>query len=275
MNNASALRVRLLGREVKLPGKSRVGGYIYVIRFADGKVKVGRTIDPRGRMGSHKGTARTFGVEALEAWFSPLHMNYEANESVLIDLVREAGGTTEQREFFSGVLFADAVAAAEGLTFESTEGAPDRQDPNLGAFASRAYRDMINDRYDERLRLKDMDAAEARPFSAHEWLSRLSDDIGKHFGRLPDGSYVLGPAESGATSDEVIESLAASLRLSPSDVSRLSRVDLDEMMVLSAVMAEAKKLREWASANGRADLNAPIRPQEDTVVLRIVQSLAS
>lgn len=98
-------------------GKVEVGGYVYVIGFENGLVKVGHTQDPRTRISSIKGAARTFGTTYVTDWVSPLHLDYRANEDALIAAMKSSGGTSGQREYFRGVSFQAAVEAAENLDY--------------------------------------------------------------------------------------------------------------------------------------------------------------
>lgn len=98
-------------------GKTKVGGYLYVVGFDNGLVKVGRTSNPKVRLSTIKGAARTHGATVVSNWLSPLHLSFKPNEKALIQAIREAGGSSAQREYFRGVAFDRAVAEASVLDY--------------------------------------------------------------------------------------------------------------------------------------------------------------
>lgn len=100
-----------------VPDKARFGGYIYVVEFNNGSLKVGRTANPRARLAHHRDHAKSFGIVCLKGWISPLHEEQVSNERDLISLMNRRGGRARRREFFAGVQFKDAVAMARTLPF--------------------------------------------------------------------------------------------------------------------------------------------------------------
>ena len=84
-------------------------GYVYVLAFDNGTIKVGRTQNAARRLGSHKSSARSFGLTIADEWVSPLHVEWQANEDALKAIAAIAGGTATSPEYFSGASF-DAVA---------------------------------------------------------------------------------------------------------------------------------------------------------------------
>lgn len=98
-------------------GKTEVGGYVYVIGFNDGLVKVGRTQNPKVRLSTIRGAAGTHRMSIASNWLSPLHKDFKSSEKALIQAIKEAGGETAQREYFRGVNFDRAVSEAEALDY--------------------------------------------------------------------------------------------------------------------------------------------------------------
>jgi hypothetical protein len=92
-------------------------GYIYVIAFDNGTVKVGRTGDKKVRLNAHKSDARRYGLTVTNSWVSPLHTEWHANEDALKKIAAGLGGTPLKAEYFSGVSFAAVADQAAGLTF--------------------------------------------------------------------------------------------------------------------------------------------------------------
>ena len=58
-------------------------GYVYVIAFSDGTVKVGRTQKFGPRMIRHRANARNFGLSVTGSWISAPHAEWLANEDAL------------------------------------------------------------------------------------------------------------------------------------------------------------------------------------------------
>lgn len=88
-------------------------GYIYAVALSTGLVKVGKTVNPRARLGSHVSHATRVGVDVLDVWLSSRHENYADNERALI---RQLAPAERGNEYFRRD-FADVVRIAEALTF--------------------------------------------------------------------------------------------------------------------------------------------------------------
>jgi hypothetical protein len=87
-----------------------IDGYLYVVGFSNGIVKVGKTGNPRGRIGSHRDGAERFGVHIEDLWLSVPHRNYSVNERSLIALM---GESRHGAEYFDCKSFEAAVEIAE------------------------------------------------------------------------------------------------------------------------------------------------------------------
>ncbi len=118
---AEELRARELAETPKpvktVARSSRDGeGFIYVIQFSTGAIKVGQTVEPRTRLNKHRRDAEVYGVVIVDYWVSPQHANYLSSETLLIKHCREVA-TPVKKEYFIGLAFADAVAIAGRLPF--------------------------------------------------------------------------------------------------------------------------------------------------------------
>jgi len=91
-------------------------GYIYVVGYTSGLIKVGQSRTPRKRLRAHRSHGAVFGVDVVDAWVSPPHRNYTQNEVRLIKFCQRKGKATSN-EYFRDVGFAVAVEAAEALEF--------------------------------------------------------------------------------------------------------------------------------------------------------------
>lgn len=60
-------------------------GYIYVIGFSTGRVKVGRSTSPRQRVGHQVTAAKGIGVEVENIWLSVYHLGYAENEATILN----------------------------------------------------------------------------------------------------------------------------------------------------------------------------------------------
>lgn len=102
---------------IGLPGKAWHGGYVYVVEFNTGLVKVGRTQSPQDRLVSYMSHAGAFGAHPTRGWVSPLHEGNRGTEAALVVLAGELGGQSTAREYFNGVAFEEIVARASALSF--------------------------------------------------------------------------------------------------------------------------------------------------------------
>ncbi len=97
-----------------LPGLLRGHGYLYVVAFDTGVIKVGQTCEPRRRIYDHRRNGEAFGARITNLWVSDPHRNYATNEALL--LARCAAiGTRLKSEYFRGVPFRTAVWLASRL----------------------------------------------------------------------------------------------------------------------------------------------------------------
>lgn len=95
-----------------------IEGHIYILAFASGKIKVGRSIQPTIRA---KQIAKlNLGDKIVDAWVSPLHYLYGRSEFLLL---KQCAGIckTQNSEYFTGVPFANAVVLAEQMTFKRSK----------------------------------------------------------------------------------------------------------------------------------------------------------
>ncbi len=97
----------------------QTGGYIYVIEFTGGTVKVGRTKDAAQRLAQHARAADVHGAAVARHWFSERHMEFAANEKRLISFcMKHFGEPATGAESFSGADYAATVAYGETLPME-------------------------------------------------------------------------------------------------------------------------------------------------------------
>lgn len=95
-----------------LPARSDAGGYIYIIEFSNGTVKVGSTTNPPERFATHRQHAEAFNIGVANHWISEEHPQYRKTEKALIALAEAMGGARARREYFHGISFRDLAAKA-------------------------------------------------------------------------------------------------------------------------------------------------------------------
>lgn len=105
---------------IRLPQQKVGEGYLYVVEFSTGSVKVGQTEDPRRRLGNHRAEAAAFGVHVTNYWISPAHINFRDNETRLINYCAEVSDRT-RKEYFHDLGYGRARQFAAALTFYSDD----------------------------------------------------------------------------------------------------------------------------------------------------------
>lgn len=106
-------------KAVKPARRREDGGYLYVIEFSTGVIKVGRTNDLDKRMNIHVKTAKLHLVSIARSWVSRRHLNFWENEGALIFYCREIyGEPIVGNEAFANADFDDIKDMAESLPFD-------------------------------------------------------------------------------------------------------------------------------------------------------------
>lgn len=89
-------------------------GYVYVLEFSTGIVKVGKTRNPRACIATHVDDARKFGATVDQLWLSEWHENYSDNERALLRAL--GGDSVAHGNEYLRISFMDAVDAAKRLS---------------------------------------------------------------------------------------------------------------------------------------------------------------
>lgn len=234
----------------RLPGKAPYGGFVYVISFNEGVVKVGSTSNPAVRIATHLGNAAPFVGGFADVWVSPLHDDYRATEKELIALALGMSTGQTRQEWFVGVAMSALVGQAEQhLSFP----------------------------------VVDLEAHKRREEAARESMSRmwksapgrqrtLQDCIADYFGRDGDG-YRRSPEVEEFTSYEqlmeMVISLAKASHMAIDDVMAMDRIDLVELLVTGYVQAEALRMRAWASNGGQSSILRSLQDVADELPLTV------
>jgi hypothetical protein len=108
--------VTIIPQNAKSP-TTGLEGYVYVLGFQSGLIKVGYSGSATKRIQQHRKHASSYGNPATGEWISPLHKGALANEQKLIGYCRRSGSLAFGNEWFNGVTFADVVGFAGKLSF--------------------------------------------------------------------------------------------------------------------------------------------------------------
>ncbi|MFI7330668.1 GntR family transcriptional regulator [Micromonospora aurantiaca (nom. illeg.)] len=101
-----------------IPGMASWGGYIYVLEFSNGVIKVGSTKNPRQRLQVHVKDFQLSGATLDRYWLSEPFPEYLVAESKLIEYGTAESESVIRKEYFTGLVFGEVVAAAEELCDE-------------------------------------------------------------------------------------------------------------------------------------------------------------
>lgn len=108
----------------KLPHETHGVGYLYVVRFTTGVVKVGSTRNPYRRVSRYRSNLNPFGIDVVQCWLSRPHKDYARLEASLIKTAAGIGTRTRQAEYFYDVDFAKLVSRVEKVLPQVKPGPP-------------------------------------------------------------------------------------------------------------------------------------------------------
>lgn len=95
-------------------------GYLYIIEFSTGGVKVGKTQRPLARFREHERDAAPYGVVITRCWWSDPDPAYERNETVLIERCKRLSPVV-RKEYFPRLSFSRAAAVATEIRLPGHE----------------------------------------------------------------------------------------------------------------------------------------------------------
>lgn len=217
-------------------------GYVYVLEFSIGVIKVGRTTDPRGRAGQHQSHASKFGGQITRQWLSPCHRGYVASEVALIAAATETGILVGGAEYFADCTFDDLVAV--GLS----------QPARTSTVEERAERERKIEAGVERFR-----AAFLPPSPAGYSVIVESPAVASLVQLLLGANHVALPTQLQATEDvgELLDAAQLWAGICGTDISsvlEMSHLDITEEALIRIVRLRAKTLRLEAQIAQRDDL---------------------
>lgn len=104
-------------------------GFVYIVLYADGMIKIGITINPKRRLYQHEHAARVHGNPVAQTWLSRPLIGYEDVETLALEWARSHCVSSPSREYFRGIRYAHAVHAIGEIIRHGTEPAPVRAQP--------------------------------------------------------------------------------------------------------------------------------------------------
>jgi hypothetical protein len=113
-------------------------GYLYVLEFSMGVIKVGKTNRPRMRAIQHDRAVARFDGSLSRWWLSGIHVGYHANELALMAATDRLGRRLASDEYFADCSFDDVVAIAKSLPAPRATATQRSQAPRLRRAARQA-----------------------------------------------------------------------------------------------------------------------------------------
>lgn len=218
-----------------------LGAHVYVIEFSTGVVKVGRSNDPRSRLGKHHADAQLHGHRIVRCWLSALHLNDVENENALIAYGRHCCTSSMRSEYFLGLPFDRVTEFAESLAFNPVT----REEIARIEAVARV-------RFEQLKRVMLLDDRPAVD------LGTLMDGA---FGLRPDGSYRLPsgfPIADPQELDGLIRRVAQATGRSVEDILQLSWLDIWTETVQAAAANASLRLHAHALDHGHEHLISPL-----------------
>ncbi|UYP17745.1 GIY-YIG nuclease family protein [Rhodococcus sp. Z13] len=230
--------------EVRRANGSGFDGYLYIIEFSTGTMKVGRTNNPRGRIRTHWEHARKFGADITRLWLSVPHTGYRDNET---SLLRELGTPSAGTEYFTSKNFDDVVALAE----------------------SSLHFHVLTEKERQELEEESKRRGEARIEALRRWGGIPDDavrivldpDINEWVANMVFGRYrklpEFAPDRDLFESGEVLEALSTATGLDIAELAEWSFMDVIEFMGQQQLRIGVANLTVLAYESGRDDLVKP------------------
>lgn len=117
-------------------------GFVYIVLYQDGMIKIGITINPKRRLYQHAHAAKVHGNPVLDTWVSQRLIGYEDVETLALEWARAHCSSSPSREYFHGIRYGVAVHAISAIISHGTEPAAvrDGQRGSGGPFIRRLGR---------------------------------------------------------------------------------------------------------------------------------------
>jgi len=233
--------------------KRRDAGFVYVVEFADGWTKVGRTRNARGRMNTYAKEAYMRRTKIDRAHLSGPHEGYEGNESLLINFCAGRARDSIGREYFHGIRFEAAAKFIDGLP------------QHLATDEEVAERQRRADEFSEKLRRNGLSGEQTDEEIGRRIAENLHDSIARFLGRRPDGSYPMIPRKINMDepdypqdlleqADEIAERRGVPIQ----QILDMSWIDVHASVIHDMVRTQVTHFKAYASKVGCDHMTEPI-----------------
>lgn len=163
--------------------RPQLEGYIYVIEFSSGTVKVGKAKDVAKRLGQHAKDARNHGITIVRSWRSPVHTSRNENEQRLIAFCWEHfGHPVSGEEYFASADFDVIVQFAAMLSFPTLR--PEDLDRRVAEYVygeQASERDLVAQQRRNRVEAG-LPADPAESQASLDWFDSLTDEEAEEIG---------------------------------------------------------------------------------------------
>lgn len=227
----------------------KFGGYLYVIEFDMGLIKVGRTDNPSRRLAQHAANARGFGISVERAWVSGAHDNFATNESDLIAQVAAIASGRNKSEYFTGITYEQATNIAAALPFNEINIKAHEERVEL---ANQQWQEFMSATWGTTGRNRDF------PHSDNPWVE-WGSPIADMFYAL---RQMLEPNEKftlNGDMKQLWESAASGAGISVEEFQEKNYIDFVELIANLFVKVASQNMKLWAINNGRHDLVQPFK----------------
>ncbi|MEU4410734.1 hypothetical protein AB0F88_40040 [Streptosporangium sp. NPDC023963] len=229
-------------------------GFVYIVEFSDGWIKVGHALDARRRLASYPKEAHLRNARVSRAYISKPHKDRWSNEAKMIDFCARNARPTG-REYFQGISYERVLRFTEGLPQE------------LATFEEIAENERKAEAFVEGFQRVAWESSRPKDGAVNQWHGNASRYIAELFGRRPDGSYNYGvrsaetdpgtPEAANALWDALCE-VADAKGCCLECVLAMSPIDMIEDLLITMVQTEALRLRNHAREHGHSGPNEPM-----------------
>jgi hypothetical protein len=236
-----------------LPGKVKIGGYLYAVQFKGGLVKVGRTANPAFRIREHEDNAELFGVPRTRVWLSPLHDNPKVTEKALIALASGLSSGSRRHEYFTGIDYKGLLLAAERITY-----------PPVDYTGHEEKEKRAREKAAQLFRRTDEVQSDPDDLPAKQ-VARLAADLGALFGREDaageryawPGPVVRPNRPTDRAYFDQLCQIAEVKKVPVEEVLNLGPLEMYTQNLLEMAQNEGRLVLLWARINKRVDLLTP------------------
>ncbi|MER7361909.1 hypothetical protein [Nonomuraea wenchangensis] len=233
--------------------KRESAGFLYVVEFTDGWIKVGRTRNAKVRINDYAKEAYMRRAKVVRVHLSGPHEGYEANEATLINFCAGRAQDAIGREYFHGLRFEAVSRFVDGL--------PQR----LATDEEVAERKRQAHECRERLRRHGLSGEKTDEEIGRLIAEDLHDSIARFLGRRPDGSYPTIPRNIDMSDPdypqnllEQVDEIAEWRGVPIQQILDMSWIDFHASAIHAMVRTQVAHFKAYASSIGCDHMTEPI-----------------